>query len=89
MSQQSARQAARRAALDVQASRREARAACEGRLDALAIEVHIARSERDAAVAAAEHRAGEALRAMTDQGGLSLREAARPSPSPGWRPPTR
>ena len=91
MSQQSVRQAARRAALGVQAVRRDVRAKREGRLDRLAIEVHVALVGRDAAIASTERRVGEALRAMTGDGGLSIhlavewrggqltvREASRP-----------
>jgi len=75
MGQQSVRQAARRAALGVQASRREARARRERRLDQLAVELHTALGERDAAVTAIERRAGEVLQAMTSDEGLTLREA--------------
>lgn len=73
--QQSVRQKARRAALDVQASRARARAESEGRLGVLAVEVAVAVAERDAAVAACELRAGRALRAMVDVEGVPLREA--------------
>ena len=55
--------------------RREARAQRERRLDKLTVELHVALGERDAAVAAIERRAGEALRAMTSDEGLTLREA--------------
>src|SRR5215218_9441548 len=75
MGQQSVRQAARKTALDVRAARRVARAQRERRLDTLAVEVHVALREREAAVAAIERRAGEALRAMTSEEGLTLREA--------------
>jgi hypothetical protein len=75
MGQQSVRQAARKTALDVPAARRVARAQRERRLDALAVELHVALGERDAAVAAIERRAGQALRAMTGDEGLTLREA--------------
>src|SRR5829696_6161114 len=75
MGQQSVRQAARRTALDVRAARRAARAQRERRLDNLAVEVHVALGERDAAVAAIERRAGHALQAMTSNEGLTLREA--------------
>jgi hypothetical protein len=74
MSQQSVRQAARRAALDVQAARRRERVARQRRLEALAVDVLVAISERDAAVQAAERRAGQALRDMTDRERLSLRD---------------
>ena len=75
MGQQSVRQAARKTALDVRAARREARAQRERRLDNLTVEVHVALRERDAAVAAIERRAGQALHAMTTDEGLTLREA--------------
>ena len=76
MSQQSVRQAARRSALDAQAVLRKERADRERRLEQLAVEVLTALGERDAAIRDAERRAGEALRAMTDDEGLSVREAA-------------
>ena len=75
MGQQSVRQAARKTALDVRAARRVARAQRERRLDALTVEVHVALGERDAAVAAMERRAGQALHAMTSDEGLTLAEA--------------
>ena len=75
MGQQSVRQAARKTALDVRAARRVARAQRERRLDTLTVEVHVALRERDAAVAAIERRAGQALHAMTSEEGLTLREA--------------
>ena len=75
MSQQSVRQAARRAALDAQAVLRKERADRERRLEALAVAVLTALGERDALVRDAERRAGQALRTMTDNEGLSLREA--------------
>src|SRR5829696_9027044 len=58
MGQQSVRQAARKTALDVRTARRVAGAQRERRLDTLAVEVHVALRERDAAVAAIERRAG-------------------------------
>jgi hypothetical protein len=76
MSQQSVRQAVRRSALDAQAMRRKQRADRERRLERLAVSVLIALGERDGAVQDAERRAGEALRMMTDNEGLSVREAA-------------
>jgi hypothetical protein len=76
MSQQSARQAARRSALDAQAARRKERAEPERRLECLAVEVLTALGERDAALRESERRAGEALRMMTDDEGLSFREAS-------------
>ena len=75
MSQQSVRQAARRSALDAQAARRKERADRERRLEALAVAVLTALAERDALVRDAEQRAGQALRTMTDNEGLSAREA--------------
>src|SRR5829696_6386598 len=75
MGQQSVRQAARKAALDVRAARRVARAQRVRHLDTLAVELHVALGERDAAVAAIERRAGQALSAMTSDEGLTLREA--------------
>ena len=75
MGQQSIRQGARRAALDVQSKRRRERAEREKRLEDLAVRVLVAVGERDAAVADAERRAGEALREMTDDERLSVREA--------------
>ena len=76
MSQQSARQEARRSALDAQAARRKERADRERRLEGLAVAVLTALGERDGAVKDAERRAGEALRAMSVDEGLSVREAA-------------
>ena len=75
MSQQSVRQEARRSALDAQAARRKERADRERRLEALAVAVLTALGERDGAVKDAERRAGEALRAMSVDEGLSVREA--------------
>jgi hypothetical protein len=75
MGQQSIRQEARRAALDAQSKRRRERAEREKRLEDLVVRVLVAIRERDAAVADAERRAGEALREMTEDEGLSVREA--------------
>jgi len=75
MSQQSVRQAARRSALNAQAARRRERADRERRLEALAVAVLTALGERDRAVKDAEMPAGEALRAMSVDEGLSVREA--------------
>jgi hypothetical protein len=75
MSQPSVRQAARRSALDAQEARRRERADRERRLEALAVAVLTALGERDRAVKDAEMRAGEALRAMSVDEGLSVREA--------------
>src|SRR5665811_498352 len=75
MGQQSIRQEARRAALDAQSKRRRERAEREKRLEDLAVQVLVAMRERDAAVADADRRAGKALREMTEDEGLSAREA--------------
>src|SRR5215217_5795379 len=75
MSQQSVRQAARRSALDTQAVLRKERADRERRLEALAVDVLTALGEGGALVRDTERRAGQALRTMTDDEGLSLREA--------------
>jgi hypothetical protein len=75
MSQQSMRQAARRSALDAQAARRKERADRERRLEGLAVAVLTALGERNGTVQDAERRAGDALRTMTDDEGLSVREA--------------
>jgi hypothetical protein len=74
MSQQSMRQAARRSALDAEAVLRKECADRERRLEALAVAVLTALGERDALVLDTEQRAGQALRTMTDDEGLSLRE---------------
>jgi hypothetical protein len=74
MSQHSVRQAARRSALDAQPVLRKQRADRERRLAGLAVEVLTALGERDGAVRDAERRAGEALRTMTVEDGLSARE---------------
>ena len=71
MSQQSARQAARRAAREVTARRRAERAAREQRIEHLAVAVLTALQEREEA----EGRIGEALLEMTDAQGLRLVEA--------------
>jgi hypothetical protein len=75
MSQQSVRQAAQRSALDARAVLRKERAERERRLEGLAVAVLTALGERDALVRDAERRAGQALRTMTDDEGLSVREA--------------
>jgi hypothetical protein len=77
MGQQSIRQEARRAALDVQSKRRRERAEREKRLEDLAVRVLVAVRERDAAVADAERRAGQALHEMTKAEGLSMRQAVQ------------
>jgi hypothetical protein len=75
MGQRSIRQEARRAALDAQSKRCRERAEREKRLEELAVRVLVAIREREAAVADADRRAGKALREMTEDEGLSLREA--------------
>jgi hypothetical protein len=75
MGQQSIRQEARRAALDVQSKRRRERAEREKRLEDLAVRVLVAIRERDVAVADAARRAGQALCHMTEDEGLLVREA--------------
>ena len=74
-SHQSMRQAARRSALDAKAVLRKERADRERRLEGPAVAVLTALAERDAVVGDAERRAGQALVTMTDEEGLSLREA--------------
>ena len=75
MSQQAVRQAAQRSALDAQAVLRKERADRERRLESLAVAVLTALGERDSLVRDAELRAGQALRTMTDDEGLSVHEA--------------
>lgn len=75
MSRHTILQAARRTALDVQSKRRRERAEREKRLEDIAVRVLVAVGERDQAVADSERRAGEALREMTGDEGLTLREA--------------
>jgi hypothetical protein len=72
---QTIRQQARRQALDVAAKRRRERQERERRLEDLMVQVLTAVGERDAAIAEADRRAGEALREMTEREGLTLREA--------------
>jgi len=72
---QSMRQSARRAALDAQAKIRADRVEREKRLSALGVAVMVALAERDGFAASCELRAGAALRAMTEDEGLTLREA--------------
>ena len=74
-SQQSARQVARRAALDAQARMRAQRSEQEKRRSALGVVVVQALAERDATTAACEQRAGEALRSLVDDEGLTLSAA--------------
>jgi hypothetical protein len=75
MSQQTMRQQARRDARTVTSKRRAALLERAKRLEDLAVQVMTAIGERDAAVAAAEQRAGNALREMTTVEGVTLREA--------------
>lgn len=72
---QTIKQRVRRQALDVAAKRRRERQERERRLEDLMVQVLTAIGERDAAVAEAEQRAGEALLEMTGPEGLTLREA--------------
>ena len=76
MGQQSARQAARRAALDAQAQRRRQRAERDKRIEALAVDVLTAIEERKAAIADCERRAGLALQQLTEDDGLSVSHIA-------------
>ena len=75
MADQTARQRARRKALDAQARMRARRVEQERRRDALGVVVVSALAERDAVVSACEARAGAALVKMTEQERLSLAEA--------------
>lgn len=75
MPDQTARQQARRAALDAQTKLRQRRAEQERRRSALAVTVVTALARRDALARVWEARAGAALRALTGAEGLSLREA--------------
>ena len=75
VSKQSARQLARRAALDAQSKMRERRVEREKRLSARGVEVMVALGERDEMVRRCEQRAGEALHQMTAVEGLGLDEA--------------
>ena len=75
MSQQTMRQKARRDARTVTSKRRSALLERARRLEDLAVQVMTAIGERNAAVAAAEQRAGNALREMTTVEGVTLREA--------------
>jgi hypothetical protein len=71
MTQQSVKQAARRAAREVTARRRAARAAREQQIEDLAVTVLTSLGEREDA----ERRVGEALLEMTDVHGLRLVDA--------------
>ena len=76
-SQATTRQQARRAALDVQSKMRQQRAEQERRRGRLAVTVVTALAERDALVLACEARAATALRSLSEDEGLSLREAVQ------------
>jgi hypothetical protein len=75
MPNQTARQQARKTALDAQARMRAKRAEQDRRRSVLAVQVVTALAERDALLAACDRRAGQALTGLTDEEGLSLREA--------------
>ncbi len=75
MGQQSTRQAARRAALDAQAQRRRERAERDKRIEALTVDVLTALEERKAAIADCDRRAGLTLKKLTQEEGLSVKEA--------------
>jgi len=64
MGKQTVRQSARRAALELQTRRRREQAARRQQLEAHALDLLVALRERDDA----EHRAGEAIRAMLAHG---------------------
>ena len=70
-------QRARREALDGQSRWRAERAAKDDRCADLGVAVVVALRERDAAVTECEARAGEALRALVEDEGLSASEAVR------------
>lgn len=70
--------AARRRALDVRNEMRRARLERDRRLEDLATTAQVALLERRMLVQAAEQRAGEAIRTMTEEEGLALRDAV------GW-----
>lgn len=75
MSQQAARQKARRTAREFASRRRRELIERERRIVALAEEVMVAIAERDFAVAQAEARAGEALRRLVAEEHLAVSEA--------------
>ena len=84
LSQHSVRLAARRSALDAQAELRKERADRERRLEAPAIAVLTALGERDALVRDAERRAGQALRTMINNEGLSVRGPSVHADAPSY-----
>ena len=77
MGSQSAKQAARRVALEAQVKRRHERAERDKRLEAIAMRVLVALAERDQAVTVAEQHAGFALQELTQDEGLPIREAVQ------------
>ena len=72
---QSVRQIARRQALEAQSKRRRERDEAERRMSALGVDVVVALTERDAAVARLERVAGEALGKLTHDEQLTINEA--------------
>ena len=72
---QSVRQIARRQALEVQSKRRRERDEAERRISALGVDVVVALTERDAAVARLERVAGKALGKLTRDEQLTINEA--------------
>ena len=77
MGKQAVRQAARRAASQVQASHRRQRVERDRRLERLAVEVLTALGERDAMIAATEQRAAAALQTMIIDEHLTMSEAVQ------------
>ena len=72
---QSVRQVARRRALEAQALRRRERVEAERRRSALGVDVVVALTERDAAIARWERLAGETLVKLTRDERLTIGEA--------------
>lgn len=72
---QSVRQIARRQALEGQSKRRRERDEAERRMSALGVDVVVALTERDAAVARLERVAGEALEKLTRDEQRTINEA--------------
>ena len=77
MGKQAVRQAARRAASQLQARYRRERVERDRRLERLAVEVLTALGERDAMIAATEQRAGAALQAMINDEHLTVSETVQ------------
>lgn len=71
----SVRQEARRKALEAQAKMKDERKKKEKRLSGLGVDLMTALEEREATVQRCDAMAGATLRKMTDDEGLSLREA--------------